>query len=388
MKRLFIFLSVIVFLISGCSFDVHMVTPAPVEATPPPVTPIVFPSAAPVSISTDLPVLGYTPDPAISLFYAARAVLDPTDPPGRSAFPAGTNRIYVVWNYQNMRQGLMVKREWYLDGKLWLMREEPWDFGKYGASGAMQDVSIFDLNVGLPTGVYQLQMYIDGLQQPIGADTMYGPELWLNFEVLPDGSVTEAASPDFKWNAVVLDGNRLIVRDTKGTPTEFFTGLEIPNFVWFPDSKHLLFVNRDRSSQSSGTNRGIRDQLWIADIARREIILLYESDTMLGLTGFSISPYGNFVATSEGSGDGDACFVSLKMKFFELASDFQSIRVIDQGKFAGIPSIPDSSFYPDDAGTWQNNSEYLSPMEITCVVDESLAGNYVFDVANLKAVKK
>ena len=388
MKRLFIFLSVIVFLISGCSFDVHMVTPAPVETTPLPVTPIVFPSAAPVSISTDLPVPGYTPDPGVSLFYGAHAVLDPTDPPGRSAFPVGTNRIYVVWNYQNMRQGLMVKREWYLDGKLWLMREEPWDFGKYGASGAMQDVSIFDLNVGLPTGVYQLQMYIDGLQQPIGADTMYGPELWLNFEVLPDGSVTEAASPDFKWNAVVLDGNRLIVRDTKGTPAEFFTGLEIPNFVWFPDSKHLLFVNRDRSSQSSGTNRGIRDQLWIADIARREIILLYESDTMLGLTGFSISPYGNFVATSEGSGDGDACFVSLKMKFFELASDFQSIRVIDQGKFAGIPSIPDRSFYPDDAGTWQNNSEYLSPMEITCVVDESLAGNYVFDVANLKAVKK
>lgn len=388
MKRLFVFLSLIVFLISGCSFDVHMVTPSPVEATSPPVTPIVFPSAAPVSISTDQPSIGFTPVPTDSLFYAAHAVLEPTDPAGRSAFPVGTQRIYVVWNYQNMHEGLTVKREWYLDGKLWLAREEPWDFAKYGDSGVMQDVSIYDMNIGLPSGVYQLQMYIDGLQQPIGADTMFGPELWLNFEVLPNGTITEAASPDFKWNAVVLNGNRLIVRDTTGTPTEFYTGLEIPHFLWFPDSKHLLFVNRDRSKQASNSNRGIRDQLWVADIARHEIVLLYESDSMIGLAGISISPSGNFVATSEGSGDGDACFLSLKVKFFELASDYQSIRVIDQGKFPGIPSVPDSSFYPTDAGMWQNNTEYVSPMKITCVTDESLAGMYVFDVANLKAVKK
>jgi hypothetical protein len=188
-----------------------------------------------------------------------------------------------------MRDGMTVKREWYLDGKLWLVREEPWDFAKYGAFGVVQDVSIYDENIGLPSGAYQLKMYIDGLLQPIGASTANGPELWLNFEVLPNGSITEAASPDFKWDAVVLNGNHLIVRDTNGAPTELFTGLEIPHFVWFPDSQHILYVNRDRSGQTSGTNRGIRDQLWVADIVRREIVLLYESDAMLGLTsGFRI----------------------------------------------------------------------------------------------------
>ena len=217
---------------------------------------------------------------------------------------------------------------------------------------------------------------------------MFGPELWLNFEVLPNGSVTEAASPDFKWNAVVLNGNRLIVRDTNGTPVELFTGQEIPHFVWFPDSRHILFVDRDRSMQTSTTNRGIRDQLWVADVLRREIVPLYDNDTMLGVTGFAISPSGNFVATSEGSGGGDACFVSLKMIFFEIAGDFQSIRVINQEIFSGIPSAPDSSFYPTDAGSWQSNTEYVSPMKITCVTDESVAGNYVFDVVNLKALKK
>ncbi len=388
MKKSFVFLSLIVFLISGCSFDVHMVTPLPVEATLPPLTPITFPSPAPVSISTEPPVTGFTPAPKDSLFYGAYTVTGLADPPGRSAFPAGTQRIYVLWNYQNMRAGLTVKREWYLDGELWLMREEPWDFAKYGAFGTMQDVSIYDLNIGLPSGAYQLRMYIDGLLQPIGKSTPSGPELWLNFEVLPkDGSI-EAASPDYKWIAAVLNGNRLIVRDVNGTPTEFFTGLEIPHFAWFPDSNHILFVNRDRSKQSSNTNRGIRDQLWIADIVRREIVLLYESDTMLGFAGLSISPYGNYIATSEGSGDGDACFVSLKMKFFEIASDHQSIRVIDQEKFSGIPSVPDSSFYPTDEGKWQNNTQFVAPMKITCVTDATLAGDYVFDLADLKAIKQ
>jgi len=389
MKKLFVFLSLIVFLISGCSFDVHVLTPAPAEATPPPVTPIAFHSAVPVSVSTEPPITGYTPDPTDSLFYAAYAVLDPANAPGRSAFPAGTYRIYVVWNYQNMRDGLTVKREWYLDGKLWLMREEPWDFAKYGAFGVVQDVSIYDENIGLPSGAYQLKMYIDGLLQPIGASTANGPELWLNFEVLPNGSITEAASPDFKWDAVVLNGNHLIVRDTNGAPTELFTGLEIPHFVWFPDSQHILYVNRDRSGQTSGTNRGIRDQLWVADIVRREIVLLYESDAMLGLTGgFRISSNGRFVATSEGSGDGDACFLSLSLTFFEMGADFTSIKVMHQKQFIGLPLIPDSSVYPSSEGTWQSNTEFIAPMKITCVTDESLAGNYVFDVASLKAVKK
>ena len=283
----------------------------------------------------------------------------------------------------------MVKREWLLDGKVWLTREEPWDFAKYGAFGIMQDVSIYDLNTGLPTGVYQLQMYIDGVQQPIGADTMFGPEDWLNFQVLPDGSITEAASPDSKWSAAVINGNRLTVRDTTGVPTEFFVGLEIPEMVWFPDSQHLLFVNRDRSEQADITNRGVRDQLWIADIPRREIILLYQSDSMLGVvSGFAISPNGRFVATSEGSGGGDACFFHLKMKFFEFAGDFQSIRPINQDQFSGVPSAPDSSFYPVDPGMWQGNNEFIAPMAFTCVMDESLAGMYMFDVASLKVVKK
>ena len=391
MKKVFLILSAVVFLVSGCSFDVHMVTPAPasVEATPAPVTPITFPSPEPVSASTEVPNIGYTPDPNASLFYGAHAVLDPVDTTGRFSFPAGTKRIYVVWHYQNMRAGMTVKREWYLDGTLWLMREEAWDIAKYGASGIMQDVSIFDENVGLPSGVFQLQIFIDGVQQPIGADTMFGPEGWLNFQILPDGSITEAASPDFQWSAAVINGNRLVLRDKNGSPTDLFTSSEIPNFLWFPDSRHILFIERDRSGQSSGTNRGIRDRLWMVDIVRMEIVTLYASESALGLTGgMTISPDGRFIAISEGSSDGDACFVDLKWVFLEMGANFASVRVLRQDQFTGLPDHPDSTVYPAAAGTWENDTQFVAPMKVTCVTDNSLAGEYVLDVVKQKAAKK
>lgn len=391
MKKVFLILSAVVFLVSGCSFDVHMVTPAPMEVTPPSVTPITFPSPEPVSASTAVPSIGYTPNPNASLFYNAHAVLDPVDPMGtrRFSFPAGTKRIYVVWHYQNMRAGMTVKREWYLDGTLWLTREEAWDIAKYGASGIMQDVSIFDENVGLPSGVFQLQIYIDGVQQPIGADTMFGPEGWLNFQILPDGSITEAASPDFQWSAAVIDGTRLVLRDKNGRPADLFTGSEIPNFLWFPDSRHILFIERDRTGQSSGTNRGIRDKLWMVDIVRMEIVTLYASETALGLTGgMTISPDGRFIAITEGSSDGDACFMDLNWMFLEMGAKFDSVRVLRQDQFTGLPDHPDSTVYPAAAGTWETDTQFIAPMKVTCVTDTSLAGEYVLDVAKQKAEKK
>jgi hypothetical protein len=391
MKKVFLFFSAAAILISGCSFDVHWVTPQPVEATLPPVvpTPIVFSPTESLPTPTDTPIAGFTPESGASLFYGAYTVLDTNDASGRSIFPAGTNRIYAIWKYQNMRAGMLVKREWYLDGELWLVREEEWNFSKYGAFGTVQDVSIYDEQIGLPSGMYQLKMYIDGLLQPIGAPTADGAELWLNFKVQPNESVTEVASPDFKWSALVSNGSRLIVRDVSGKPTEMFAGLEIPDFVWFPDSQHILFIDRDRTGQNSGTNRGIHDKLWIVDIVREEIIPLYDGNSPLGFVGgMTISPDGRFIAITEGSGDGDACFVSLNWLFLEIGSSFDSVRVLRQDRFDGLPVNPDSSVYPTSTGVWQSSTQFMSPMKVTCVTDNLLAGEYVFDVANMKAVKR
>jgi len=380
MKKIFLFLSVVVLLISGCSFDVHVITPVPMEeeVTLPPVTPIIFPVSETPFIPTDTPFVGFTPVPGFSLFYGARAVENPYDQSGRYSFPAGTKRIYVVWNYQNMRTGLTVKREWYLDGKLWLQREEPWDFEKYGAFGTIQDISIYDENVGLPSGMYQLKIYIDGLLQPIGAPTAGGAELWFNFEVQPEGVFSEAASPDLQWSAVILGEKRLIVRDKSGAPTDLFAGTQIPDMAWFPDSQHILFIDRE----STG------DQLWVADIQSRETTLLVQSDTKLGgITGLVISPDGHYIATSEGAG-GDACFMPLHLLFIEMGATYKGARVFYQKQFTGLPVIADSSVYPGEVGSWRSNTQFVSPIKFTCVTDESLAGNYVFDLPTLTATKK
>ena len=383
MKKVFLFLSAFVFLVSGCSFDVHVITPAPVSAEVtayPSATPIIFPPSETPVIPTDTPVVGFTPETGVSLFYGAHAGENPNEPAGRTSFPAGMKRIYVVWNYQNMHSGLTVKREWYLDGKLWLQREEPWDFAKYGAFGTVQDISIYDDVVGLPSGAYQLKIFIDGLLQPIGNPTSGGAELFFNFEIQPEGAFTAAASPDFKHNAIILGGKRLIVRDQSGTPTTLYTArTQISAMVWLPDSQHILFINHDPSG----------DELWTVDILSLDTALLVQSDTSLGVTtGLILSPDGHFVATSEGSGNGDACFVSLHLLFVEMGADYRGARVFYQKQFSGLPVNADSSIYPTVAGNWQSNTQYVSPIDVTCVTDESLKGDYLFDLLSLTATKK
>ena len=395
MKKYIVCLLVLVFLLTGCTFNVQILTPPPAAVSHTPSTPSVTESTASpvatISATAEPPRVGFTPTTSDPLFYAAYAVSDPRSASGQSAFPVRTKQVFVLWTYQNMREGLLIKREWYLNGKPWLFREEPWDFAKYGDQGILRDISIFEFEneLGLPSGVYQLRVYIDGVLQPIGRFTKDQPEMWLNFEILPGEALTEVASPDRQWNAVVLNGNHLIVRDVHGNPVDLFDGREIPYFVWFPDSQHILFIDRDRSGQQDPTNRGIRDDLWIVDIAARETSLLYESESALGVeAGLAVSPNGGYVATSQGSGVGDACFVDLRLIFFTMGNDYRSATVLSQAQFSGLPSIPDSTVYPGAAGSWQSTTEYMSPVKLTCVTDESLMGEYVFDVVQLTAVKE
>ncbi len=117
------------------------------------------------------------------------------------SFPAATKQVFALWKYRSMRQGLTVRREWYLNGELWLKREETWDFNQYGASGLVKNISIYDLDKGLPSGHYELKLYIDGQSQFEGAD----PAL-RSFDIAaPAGGVpasVEMPSPD---GAYLLD---------------------------------------------------------------------------------------------------------------------------------------------------------------------------------------
>lgn len=391
MKKIIAFLMLTASLISGCSFNIQVFTP------PPPVTATNTPTAtqqiaspvATISATAEPPPVGFTPTTSDPIFYAAYAASDSRSAVGQTAFPAGTKQVFTIWTYQNMHAGVNIKREWYRNGKPWLLREEPWDFEKYGEAGVIRDISIYEDEFSLPPGVYQLRIYIDNVIQPIGSLVKDSPETWLNFEILPTESVIEAASPDSQWRAVILGGHLLILRDVNGTPTELFDATEIPYVAWFPDSQHILFVDRDRSAQLDATGRGIRDDLWIVEILGNETRLVYESDTELGIgSGFVISPYSPYIASTEGTGSGDACFVDTRLIFFEIAPDYRSVKAFKQEQFAGLPALPDSSVYPTEVGQWENENQYVVPLSVTCTLNKGLPGSYVFNMIQLTAVKK
>src|SRR5262245_3580454 len=124
MKKIFAFLLIVVCLISGCSFNVEVVTPPPErsDSTPPAKNTIPSPIAT-ISATAEVPTVGFTPVTSDPIFYAASVSLDQSGVPARIAFPTGTKQIFAVWHYQNMHEGLTIKREWYLNGEPWLFRE-------------------------------------------------------------------------------------------------------------------------------------------------------------------------------------------------------------------------------------------------------------------------
>jgi hypothetical protein len=381
MKKTSALLMTIVFLISGCTFQMEILTAAPPTAEISTPTLAVDTSTATLTSTVMPPSPSPTSTPTGAQFFNARFTLDPTTSLFQNIFPANTKRIYAVWEYRNMRDGMKVRRDWYHNDKLWISREESWDYSKYGASGTMRDVSVYDLDVGLPFGMYRLELYIDAQPQPI-----FGGVSWPTFTISPNQFRFQATSPNGSWIAVVDDPALLSVIDPDGNVQEMYAGKEIANLAWFPDSQHILFVDRDRSGQAPGTNRGIRDQLWILDLVSRKTYLLYNSESALGVVGgFLISPDGKFIGSTEGSGEGDACFVSLQLIFFEMAGDFQSAGVVRQNEFDGLPNIPDSKVYPVNAGMWQSGNQFAVPLKLTCVTDEALAGLYLLDLSNKTA---
>jgi len=388
MKKILVCLLIVVFLISGCSFNVDVMTPAPEQEDTTPSTNSIASPIATISATAELPTVGFTPVSSDPVFYNASVSLDQSGVPARIAFPTGIKQVFAIWHYQNMRAGLTIKREWYLNGEPWLLREDPWDFEKYGAAGVMPDISIYDLDAGLPSGLYELRVYINNVIQPIGVNTPGGPETFIIFEILRDEFTTDVASPNSQWSAGVSFGNRLVIRDATGVPTEIFAGREIPYVSWLPDSQHVLFVDRDRSGQVSNLLVGVRDELWVADILSREVRSLYKSETTLGSTGgLYPSPNGKYIAGIAGTGFGDACFLDSKVIFFEMADDYKSVKAIKQEQFSGIPNGADKVVYPVAVGTWESNTQYRVALNGTCGTDPSLMGLYLFDLSSLKATQ-
>lgn len=392
MKKLASELITMLFLISGCTFNVQILTPEPPQSTPLPLQTVTSPAPSiptPISPTVEPTFTPTTvPPTTYPVFNNARVGASPEDPTSPNSFPAGIQAVYAIWEYQNMREGLVVKREWYWNGQPWITREEPWDFKKYGASGTVRDISIYDNETGLNSGVYQLRLYIDNVLQPISPGIGSPVVPWITFKIGSDESYSGYASPDYKSAVEVFGGKRIVLQNANGSTREIYTAREVPYVSWFPDGSHFLFVDRDRSAQKPTTTIGIRDDLWLVNVPDGSKQLLYESETSFtGRSGPLVSPDGRYIASLEGSGFGDACLVDTHLTFFELASDLRSIRVIHQDEFSGLPVSPDGVIYPSGDGFWQDENTYRVTLNGTCISDQSRLGPYLFNIPALSGIR-
>ncbi len=79
------------------------------------------------------------------------------DGPVMTYFPVGTTQIFARWTFNNVPNGagITLLRQWYLNGKLFIEKQEPWN-PAWGMSGRLTHVSIYDFTEGLTPGNYHV----------------------------------------------------------------------------------------------------------------------------------------------------------------------------------------------------------------------------------------
>jgi len=130
-------------------------TPTPVQGEP---TEVVPATEQPATL-TPVPEEEGTPQPA-----AFRQLRFATTEDGVSqvTFLRGTQEIYALWDYVGITNGDTMRRIWYLNDQLFVERSEAWNFGKYGSSGTIRDVFMYDYIDGVDSGRWRVELYLNG----------------------------------------------------------------------------------------------------------------------------------------------------------------------------------------------------------------------------------
>lgn len=286
-------------------------------------------------------------------------------------FPSGTQEIFAAWDYRDMREGLVVRREWYREDALWLVREERWDLARYGASGRISDISIYDFDYGLLPGSYELQLSIDG--QIVSRDGFF---IW-GYALEP------VRSPNGALLAAVKRPGMLLIQDPAGSTRVLLETVEISHLAWHPDSEHLLFGVIDREEGPPPSSNLGRFELWIVEVSSgvaRRLSTLGES-----LRDPLVSPGGNYVAVFSGSGFGDACILDTSLVILELDSDLRRIAEYRLGNLRGVfptPLDPSTNIFPSDRA-WRSESKLEVSLAEYCTDSEFEPGRYLLDLETM-----
>ena len=139
--------------------------------TPPPTEAAATEAAATVRPATATPVSEENERRRLASFSDLRFATSSDGAP-QSSFPNGTEVIYAIWNYDGMQNGDNMTRVWYLNDELFIERVEAWDFAKYGASGTVRDIFMYDYIDGIDVGQWRVELYINGEPPLVGTFTV------------------------------------------------------------------------------------------------------------------------------------------------------------------------------------------------------------------------
>lgn len=349
-----------------------------------------IPTKEPVAPSTEP---ARTPVPPAPRFTMLRFSTEPDNQEPRHVYVAGITRICAIWDYANMRAGLKIRRIWYLDGQEWISRDEVWDYNKYGASGTIQDVCIFDENTGLQIGQYDLVLLINGVPQDVGEGSSFQDRatFWI---VFPDVT-TPVTSPDGARYAYIRVGSRLVVNYPGGIEREMVITQEISSLNWFPDSRSLLYTERDRTRQlSPNQDAGVTNKLWILDTETGERHML--SSDLENFHNPQISPDGQYIAVLAGSTKVEGCSYSPTLAIIRLDGTLKRKAVFRLSDFSGLPAIigtstsgPAGNIFPSNPknpGSWEDNHNFVTGLWWSCLNQETRPdGLYLLNMSTMEA---
>ena len=315
-------------------------------------------------------------------FYNLRFSNQPDAAISQRFYVEGTTRVYALWDYANMKSDLTIRRVWYLNGQEWIVREETWDYVRYGEKGTIRDVSIFDEEIGLQAGEYALTIFINGVAQDLGDGTTFQERA--GFWVFESDIRDSIASPNKVYTAYVIKGGHLLIEDANGKRRELVITQEISDIAWFPDNQHLVFTDRDRSKQVNEVeNIGIAHKLWILDIISGERHLI----GTIGENFHSpqVSPNGRFVAVLAGPTFREDCQASPTLAFLELDYEYRRQAVYLLSDFSELPFSEPEVYrvYPIDStrpGRWESDTRLIVALWWSCLdTNPNPNGTYLLD---------
>jgi hypothetical protein len=346
------------------------------------------------TISTGLssqPVARPSPTQPTAAFTNLQFAPEPDETLARRFYVEGTPRVFALWDYTGMQEGMLVRREWKRNNEDWIVREEPWAFNRYGSEGTVRDIYVFEDQVGLETGEYTLSLYINNIAQELylGTESKSLTSFW----VVESDIAAPVASPDKSHTAFVRFGGNLLIEYPNGDIHEIAQGQEIAAMAWFPDGVNLLYVERDRSKQLvNAQDEGITHKMFIIDIHTQE-------QRIIGAAGENfhspiISPTGEYVSFFYGNHVIDGCTGSPGLAILELDSDLRRQAVYFVNSFTGVdvPNNDPSTIIlstENQARFWENDTNLVVNLEWLCKpTGQNPDGLYRLNLTNLTAERK